>query len=315
MKNWLFAASLIAFFWIGHVQGDVTKALPYPSGNPSAEEVANQVYFVNHFFAVRNLFIERKGKSHITVLASKAKGKRVQTNTLRRFLNNEYSDGVVRSKDIAMFHSGQLSGTGMLITDYVDQTKNQSYAIYLPELKKVRRFDEPRHDDSWGNTDFTFGDVYLRKPKHETHELAGVTTMTDCLGALALSEKEKSRKYLKQLAPPQCEHKGKSVYRLKSSTKFEDWWYDYRISYVDTKTFADYRTEYFKDGKKIKIIDRDWTSMGLDDPRGQFWRYWYGKNLETEHETMVTVPEQFVTWNRESDPEMWTENKLMNMER
>jgi hypothetical protein len=48
---------------------------------------------------------------------------------------------------------------------------------------------------------------------------------------------------------------------LKSTTKFENWWYDYRISYVDTKTFVDYRTEYFRDGQKIKVIDRDWVSM------------------------------------------------------
>ena len=315
MKNWARAAFLVAFSCAVSAEGGVTKTLSYPSASPTADDIADQVYFVNHFFAVRNLSIECKGKTHITVLASRAKDKRVQTNTLRRFLNNEYSDGVVRFKDIAMFHSGQLSGTGMLITDYVDDEKSQSYAIYLPELKKVRRFDEPRHDDSWGNTDFTFGDVYLRKPKHETHELMGVTTMADCLGAMQLTEKEKKRKYLKQLAPPQCEHKGKNVYQLKSTTKFKDWWYDYRISYVDTKTFADYRTEYFKEGKKIKIIDRDWVSMGLDDPRGVFWRYWYGKNLVTEHETIVTVPEQFVTWNTELAPELWTEEHLMNMER
>ena len=301
--------------WFGAVTAGVTRNLPYPGKSPSADEVAAQVYYVNHSFAVKNLFIERKGKTHITVLASKAEGKRVQTNTLGRFLNNDYDDGVVRSKDIAMFHSGKLSGTGMLIADFVDDAKSQSYAIYLPELKKVRRFEEPRHDDSWGDTDFTFGDVYLRKPGHEIHELLGMTDLDDCLGAMKLSEKEKRRKYLKQLAPPQCEHKGKRVHRLKSSTKFKDWWYDYRISYVDTKTFADYRTVYFKDGKKIKLIDRDWTSMGLEDPRGQYWRYWYGKNLVTNHETMVSVPEQFVSWNREADPSLWTEESMMNMGR
>ncbi len=315
MKKRVYAVCFAMSCAAGLSNAGVSRDLPYPGESPSADEVANQIYFVNHFFAVKNLFIERKGKTHITVLASRADGKRIQTNTLRRFLNNDYDDGVVRSKDIAMFHSGKLSGTGMLITHFVDDDKGQSYAIYLPELKKIRRFDEPRHDDAWGDTDFTFGDVYLRKPMHESHELLGTATLDDCLGAMALSDKEKKRKYLEQLAPAQCGHKGQQVYRLKSTTRFEDWWYDYRVSYVDTKTFADYRTEYFKDGEKIKVIDRDWVSMGLDDPRAQFWRYWYGKDLRNNHETMVSVPEQFVSWNKEADPAIWTEEHLLNLER
>ncbi|TNF97691.1 MAG: outer membrane lipoprotein-sorting protein [Gammaproteobacteria bacterium] len=294
--------------------GSVTRILTYPSDPPSAEEIAKQVFFVNHFYAVKNLFIKRKGKTHITVLASRAKGKKASSNTLVRFLNNDYDDGVTRSKDIALFRSGKLSGTGMLITDYLDDSKSQSYSIWLPALKKIRRFSEPRHDDSWGGTDFTFGDVYLRKPHHESHELLGTTSLKGCLRAMEISEKEKRNKYLKQLHPAQCGHKGKKVYKLKSSTKNKNWWYDYRISYVDTKTFADYRTEYFKNGKKIKFIDRDWTSMKLDDPRGLFWRYWYGKNLMTGHETMVSVPEDFVTWDMDVGAgNLWTEDSLKEL--
>jgi len=315
MRKSIVAGLIAGISWVTFAQAEVTRDLAYPAGSPSAEDVARQVFFVNHFYPVDNLFIQRKGKTHVTVLASRAEGGNSNINTLRRFLNNDYDDGFIRSKDMALFHSGKLSGTGMLITDYEDEAKSQSYAIWLPALKKIRRFAEPPHDDSWGGTDFTFGDVYLREPKHETHELLGTAAFDDCLGAMELSESERKNKYLKQVHMPQCEHKGKTVYKLKSTTIFKHWWYDYRISYVDTRTFADYRTEYFKGGKKIKIIDRDWTSMGLKDPRGSYWRYWYGKNLVTGHETMVSIPENFVSWNREEDPALWTEETLKHMRR
>ena len=299
--------------WAGAANANIDKNLVYPKGTPSAEQIAEQVFFVNHYYSVNNLFIQRKGKTHVTVLASRAKGRKAETNTLRRFLNNEYKDGVVQSKDIALFHSGKLRGTGMLITDYVDSSKSQSYSIWLPALQKIRRFAEPAHDESWSGTDFTFGDVYLRRPQHETHESLGTATFEDCLGSMPLSEKETKNRYLGQLHKSQCGHKGKEVYKLKSVSKFADWWYDYRVSYVDTKTFADYRTEFFKDGKKIKVIDRDWVSMGLEDPRGLYWRYWYGKNLNTGHETMISVPDKFVSWDHEEDPELWSEEALKHM--
>ncbi len=314
MKKKLIIGLAAALLCHGAAAGNAARELAYPSGNPSADEIARQVYFVNHFYAVNNLFIKRKGKSHVTVLASREQGRRAGTNTLRRFLNNDYDDGEVRAKDIVLFHSGKLSGTGMLITTFVDEQKSPSYAVRLAALKKIRRFANPPQEDSWADTDFTFGDIYLRKPRDETHELLGSTVLEGCLETMEVSNKELRNKYLRQLHPAQCGHRGKSVYKLKSTAKRKNWWYDHRISYIDAKTFADYRTEYFKDGKKIKFIDRDWTSMKLDDPRGIYWRYWYGKNLATGHETMISVPDGFVTWNQEvGSGNLWLEESLSHL--
>jgi len=221
--------------------------------------------------------------------------------------------GVIRAKDVALFHSGKLMGTGMLITDFEDDNKSQDYAIWLPALEKLRKFSEPPHDDSWGGTDFTFGDIYLRKPQHETHEILGNTIFSTCLETMQLSDKEKRNKYLRQLHGAQCAHKGKKVYQLKSTHKTKNWWYDYRISYIDTKTFADYRVEYYKNGKQIKFIDKDWMSMNIDDPRGIYWRYMYAKNLTNGHESMINIPDNFVSWNRDEGPELWTEDALTHM--
>jgi hypothetical protein len=315
-KSLMVSAGLVASLAIpSSVLAGVTKDLPYPSGDITADQLADQVYFVNHFYVFNNYAITQKDRD-ITVLVSKSKGKKPTTNTLERYLNNNYSDGVVKAKDLAIFRSGKLKGTGMLITDFVDDAKSQSYSIWLPALRKIRRFAEPAHDDAWGGTDFTFGDVTLRKPSHETHELLGKDTFKGCLGAMEIPADQQSR-YTKDLPEKgACDHDGKEVYKLKSTTKYENWWYDYRISYVDSTTFADYRTEYFKDGNMIKIIDRDWSKVeGTDDPRAVAWSYWYGKTLATEHETWAVIPDTVVVTNGDFDDEMWTEKTLRKIKR
>ena len=158
--------------WWSQCRSDARSALspdlPYPEGQPTAKEIIENVYFVNHFYALKNFAIVKKGRK-TTVLVSRAKGKRPTTNTLERFLNNDYKDDpVVKAKDLAIFRSGKLRGTGILITDYDDDSKSQSYVIWLPALRKPRRFAQPAQDDSWGGLDFTFGDVVLRKPRDET---------------------------------------------------------------------------------------------------------------------------------------------------
>jgi len=278
----------------------VTKDLAIPTGEPTGAQLADQVFFVNHFYALKNYGITKKGRT-VTVLINQSKGKKPTSLTLERFLNNDYNDGKIKAMDLAIFRSGKLKGTGMLITDYVDDSKSQSYSIWLPALRKIRRFAQPAQDDAWGGTDFTFGDVTLRKPNNETHENLGKDTFKGCLGAI----EGVKNKYLKTPPKAACDHDGKEVYKLKSTTKFENWWYDYRISYVDTKTFADYRTEFFKDGQQIKVIDRDWQSLNLSDPRAQSWNYWYGKTLATGHETWAVIPQEVVKYNHDWKESMW----------
>ena len=173
------AASAVLLAFGVTAQAGVPKDLPYPTGDVTADELAQQVYFVNHFYAMKNYAIVKDGKK-ITVLVNKVKDKKPSTITLERFLNNDYSDGVIKARDLAIFRSGKLKGTGMLITDFEDDAKTQSYMIWLPALRKIRRFAQPAQDDAWGGTDFTFGDVALRKPQHETHELMGKETFNDC---------------------------------------------------------------------------------------------------------------------------------------
>ena len=294
----------------------VSKDLAYPTdGNLTAEQIIEQTYFVNHFYAFDNYAITKQGRD-ITVLVIKSEGRKPTTNTLERYLNNIYDNDVIKAQDLAIFRSGKLKGTGMLITDYEDDAKSQSYMIWLPALRKIRRFAEPAHDDAWGGSDFTFGDVTLRKPFHENHELLGKETFNDCLGFIAFGEGEHTR-FTKNLPTSgSCDHKGKDVYKIKSATKFENWWYDERVSYIDTKTFADYRTEYFKNGEPIKVIDRDWVSLGAsDDPRAVGWGYWYGKTLATGNQTWAYIPAKVNAVNATYKKDWWSEKTLRKIKR
>lgn len=311
------AAAVSAAFAIASssLSAGVSKNLPYPSGTLSdANAIMDQVYFVNHFYGFTNYGITKKGRS-ITVLVNKSAGSKPSTNTLERYLDNSSSDGVIKAQDMAIFRSGKLKGTGMLITDYVDDAKSQSYMIWLPALRKIRRFGQPAHDDSWGGSDFTFGDVALRKPHHETHELVGTETFNDCLGAISIPADQQSR-YTKNLPTSgACDHKGKEVYKVKSTTKFDNWWYDDRVSYIDTTTFADYRTEYFKNGEQIKVIDRNWVTKDKGDKRNVVWGYWYGKTLATGHETWAVIPDNVNKIDAKYKKGWWSEKTLRKIKR
>ena len=313
-KTYTHITALVTALTPGLLSAGVPKDLPYPSGSLTADQIIEQVYYVNHFYAYKNFaIVNNKSKKEITVLINKASGKKPTTNALERYLNNE-SGGEIKAMDLAIFRSGKLRGTGMLITDYEDDSKSQSYMIWLPALRKIRRFAQPAHDDAWGGTDFTFGDVVLRKPFHETHELLGKDIFDDCLGSVDIPAAERNR-WTKNLPEASCNPKGKEIYKVKSTTKFDNWWYDYRVSYVDAKTFADYRTEYFKGDEKIKVLDRDWRSQGMDDPRALAWGYWYGKTLATNHETWAVIPESVIKINGDYDADLWSEKTLRKIKR
>ncbi len=282
------------------VYGGVNKSLLHPGGKiKDAKEIMNQVYYVNHFLGFTNYSIQ-KNKKTITVIVKRSEGKKPLTETVERYLNNDYSDGIINSRDLAIFRAGKMKGTGMLITDYVDDGKSQEYLLWLPALRKIRRFAQPAHDDAWGGTDFTFGDVTLRKPMHETHELLGTQTFGRSIESMVVAKDVQTRR-TKKLPKSTDEFKNAQVYKVKSVTKFTDWWYDYRITYIDTNTFADYRTEYYKGKELIKYLDKNWqTIKNQTDPRALRWYTWYGKDLKTNHDSLAFIPASITSFNDKS---------------
>ena len=82
----------------------VPKDLAYPSGDLTADQIMDQVYFVNHFYSFKNYAITKQ-KKDITVLVIKGEGKKPTTNTLERYLNNVYPEGATKAQDLAIFRS------------------------------------------------------------------------------------------------------------------------------------------------------------------------------------------------------------------
>lgn len=290
----------------------VDKNTPYPSGELNANQLADQNYFVNHFYSFDNYAITKKGKE-ITALILRDKGSNPLTITLERYLNNA-TKGSINSQDLAIFRSGKLKGTGMLITDFKDVNKSQSYEIFIPSIRKVRRFAQPAKDDAWGGSDFTFGDVTLRKPNDEVHELLANINFSGCLSVMDLPKNQRNKYIKKADIKADCSVDGKSVYQLKSTAKTPNWWYDHRISLIDKATFVDYRTDYFKDGSKVKTIDRSWINANLDDKRGNYWGYWYGKTYATGHETLAFIPSSVTKVNHKyKNKNLWSTKTLRRM--
>ena len=316
IKNNMMAVGALSTLLTTGLFAGVPMDLPYPNGEiKDANVIMDNVYFVNHFYAFKNYSIE-KNRRTITVIVKKSEGKKPLTDTLERYLNNDYKDdATVKAKDLAIFRSGKMKGTGMLITDYKDDARSQEYLVWLPALRKIRRFAQPAHDDAWGGTDFTFGDVTLRKPMHETHEFLGTETFGRTLHTMNIPKAQKTRT-TKKLPASTDEYKNTKVYKVKSTTKFKSWWYDYRISYINTKNLSDILVEYFKDGKKIKTLEKKWDKIkGQSDPRALRWAIWYAKDLRNNHETEAYMPLKVTKYNTNLKKRLWSKKTLTKIKK
>ncbi len=290
------------------------EVLPYPQGELTGLEIAEQVYAVSHGKLVRNALSRKTGKDIAMVvnrapLEKRKAGRRPIVNTFETYGNSHPQDPTLESMQMAIVMSGKARGTGILFVSYADHSRSSIMSLWLPALRKIRRINEPQHEDTWVGTNLTYGELVLRRPEHETHELLRKDVFQDCLLAMNLTPKELNR-YTRKLPGPQCEHKGKKVYVVKSTTKFEHWWYDYHISEIDSKTFAIYRTVYFKNNKKIKTITIDWQSLNQDDPRIIYPRYIYAITHENGMDSMVYVPRSTIALNQDLPDEFWSEKTL-----
>lgn len=55
MRKFVYAATTAGLFFSGSLLAGVAKDLPIPSSTPGADEIANQVYFVNHYLFLKEL--------------------------------------------------------------------------------------------------------------------------------------------------------------------------------------------------------------------------------------------------------------------
>lgn len=284
------------------------------AGALSGEQIAREAWKAAHGSLLKNALSRRKGRDSALVLtrvprAMRAANRKPTVQSFDTYINNHPADPALDTVQMAILTSGKAKGTGILFTNYADRKKSALITLWLPALRKFRRISEPSHEDTWFGTNLTYGELVLRRPEDETHELLGETVFDDCLPIMDLSRGEQSR-YTRHLPKPQCGHKGRPVYRIKSTTKFHKWWYDYHISEVDKDSFSVYRTVYYKAGKKIKTVVVDWQSLGRDDPRITYPRYVYALTHTNGTDSMIFVPRKTIELEADLPDSYWSEKTL-----
>lgn len=297
---------------IGAVQAQ--EDLAYPQGPLTAVQIAQQVYTSAHGGLVKNA-VSKRNRGSVALVVNRAPlekrgpGRMPTVNTFETYVNNSPADPAIKSTQMAILTSGKTKGTGVLLTNYTDESRGATISMWLPALRKIRRINEPAHEDVWFGTNLTYGELVLRRPEDEQHELLGEGVFDVCLSSMELEPWERNR-FTSKLPGRQCAHKGKPVYHLKSTTKFKNWWYDYHISDIDKRSFSLYRTVYYKDEKKIKTVDVDWQSLNLPDPRITYPRYIYAVMHDSGKDSMVYVPRITIQLNMDIPDGFWSEETL-----
>ncbi len=283
-----------------------------------ADQIAREVYTTAHGGLVDNAISRRVGNEVALVvnrapLEMRENGRKPTVQTFDTYVNNRPQDPSLESLQMAVLTSGKARGTGVLFTSFNGDARRSLISMWLPALRKVRRINEPAHEDVWFGTNLTYGELVLRRPEDERHELLGEGVMEECLETMQLGPAEMTR-YTKNLPEPQCNHQGRAVYRLKSTTKFINWWYDYHISEIDKETFALYKTVYFKNGERVKTVYIDWQSLDQPDPRITYPRYIYAITHADGKDSLVYVPRNTIALNVSLPDSFWSEETLQNYE-
>jgi hypothetical protein len=284
-----------------------------------AEQIAQEVYSAAHGALVSNA-ISRRVRNEVALVVNRAPlamrepGRKPTVQTFDTYVNNRPEDPELESLQMAILTSGKARGTGVLFSSYNGNGRRSVISMWLPALRKIRRINEPSHEDVWFGTNLTYGELVLRRPEHETHELLGEGVMASCLEAMELTPREMTR-YTRNLPKPQCGHQGRPVYRLKSSTKFANWWYDYHISEIDKETYALYKTVYYKGDKLVKTVYVDWQSLDQPDPRITYPRYIYAITHADGKDSLVYVPRSTIALNLDLPDSFWSEETLQNYQR
>jgi len=82
------------------------------------------------------------------------------------------------------------------------------------------------------------------------------------------------------------------------------------VQYVDTASFADYRSVYYKGDRVIKVVDKDWVSMGLRDTARSVRRVLVRPIPRHPRREPVRRADGLTPRNVGVDPSLWTEEGL-----
>lgn len=306
--------ALFGFFCFPSLVSAVDKSLPYSNDITDANHIAGQSYFVEHFYAFDNLLIGYRRLPDMQLLnLGQSKVSEILTE---RFVSHQPEQKGVKTQDLTIFKSGKIRGTGILVDDYVED-KPMQIRMWMPALRKIRRFSEPALDDIWGGSHLTYGDLYLRRPEHETHQLLTLENPPQCLED-ASSFTNWTKDYLEKPIKPWCELSDTRWLLLKSTPVENSPWYDYRLRWIDAESFAEYQVEYFQHERLVKRLQKNWHATGLADPRALLWNFWSVIVFDGDKrvgESLAWISDDSYQWNQSVDARLWSEKSLRQIKR
>jgi hypothetical protein len=287
-----------------------------PAGSDiDLEALLQRSWRIDHFRGFDNLLIGYRNKPDMVLLS---RGPRSSTRIdTERLIQLRPVEAGIEARDLVLFKSGKLRGTGILVDDYGPDRPMQ-IRMWLPALRKVRRFSEPSQDDIWGGSHLTYGDLYLRRPEDETHRRVEGGAFPDCLEDAAEIGRWANRR-LKTRLQPWCGLARRELVWIESRPLRPSPHYDRRLRLLDAATGAEYQSEYFKEGRRVKRLQKNWFAVDPERPEALVYGFWsvriFAAGGGISAESLAWVPREAYEWNRRVSPKLWSEKTLRRLKR
>ncbi len=286
------------------------------AGDKALDELLQRSWRVDHFRGFDNLLIGYRGKPDMVLLS---RGPRSSTRIdTERLIQLRPKNPRLEAQDLVIFKSGKLRGTGILVDDY-GPDKPMQIRMWLPALRKVRRFSEPDQDDIWGGSHLTYGDLYLRRPEDETHRLVDAGELPECLEDAAAIGRRWANATLKIELEPWCGLAGRRLLRVESRPLQPSPHYDRRLRLIDADSGAEYESDYFIGERRVKRLQKNWQPASPGEQEGLIYTTWsvllFDEAGAVTAESLAWVPLEAYEWNRKVKPSLWSEKTLRKIKR
>lgn len=284
-----------------------------------ALQAAKRSYEIEHFQGFEQLAVGYEQAPDMR-LFSFSGGALSEIATERLLRHEAQTDGLL-TLDRVSFHSGKLRGNAILLESKAGQPGK--FMMWLPSLRKLRRFAEPALNDVWAGSNLSYGDLYLRRPEHEKHTLLeSAESELGCLKDILALASEILQKLPSPERKPWCYSAKRAVITLRSEPVYAGAEYAYRLRTLDAISFAEYRAEYFDaQGHKLKQLEKAWYRVTEAPPDQWLWRFWSVRVFADEAvgqdraQSLAWIPVDAIAINPGLPRKLWSERALRKIRR
>jgi len=207
----------------------------------------------------------------------------------RKIIKDPQSD--IDYKDlIILTYPPEVKGLAVLTWAHVKKGRQQDIWIWLPSIKRSRRVSQSNADDSFLGSDLTVEEVSTRRFGDETYELLGEASFP---GYYSVYFKQKLLE-------------GTACYKIKATVKRKDWYYTYRIVWLDKENGTAILDEYYdKRNRKFKTLFRFYTVPTSGCIASRLWEC---HDLRTDHVSAIVMGD--TAFNRGLTERLFTVKQL-----